>query len=75
MTAINDRAIGLRLLALRLKLGISEREAARRAGVSPRSWRRWEYGNPCRTGSVLKICAAFGLSIDWLVCGDKAVAS
>jgi DNA-binding transcriptional regulator YiaG len=75
MSEIDHRAIGLRLAQMRWRLQIDTREAARRAGVSPRSWRKWEAGAPMQTGSVLKVCSAFHCSIDWFVDGDRRRAA
>ena len=48
-------------------LQIDEHEAARRAGVSVASWRKWEAGTVImQTGSFLQIGRAFGVSFDWL---------
>jgi hypothetical protein len=47
-------------------LGLDQKEAARRAGVTERSWHRWETGRPYNTASFLKIGSAFGVSLDWL---------
>ena len=69
MTEIDYKAIGLRLTTIRQRLGLDVREAAKVAGVTMRSWRKWERGRPSRTGSILKICRAFDCSIDWLVTG------
>ena len=56
MKQIDDKAIGKRLLKLRQKLEIEPDEAASLAGVSVRSWRKWEAGSPMRTLSFLKVC-------------------
>ena len=62
------RALGLRLAQLRWRLQIDEHEAARRAGVSVVSWRKWETGTAnIQTGSFLKIGKAFSCSLDRLV--------
>jgi transcriptional regulator with XRE-family HTH domain len=69
------RALRLRLVQLRWRLQIDEHEAARRAGVSVASWRKWEAGTVnMQTGSFLKIGKAFSCSLDWLV-GLYEVAS
>jgi DNA-binding XRE family transcriptional regulator len=70
MTIIDNNAIALRLAQLRWRLQIDQREAARRAGVSQKSWCRWERGFPFRTGAMIKICLAFKCSSDWLICGE-----
>jgi transcriptional regulator with XRE-family HTH domain len=62
-----DRALGRRLKQLRRRLQIDAQEAARRAGVSERSWRAWEAATvSMNTGSFLKIGYAFNCSFDWL---------
>jgi transcriptional regulator with XRE-family HTH domain len=65
------RAIGWRLAVTRQLEGLDVKQAARKAGVDPRSWRRWESGVPITTMPVLKICEAFELSIDWLLSGKR----
>jgi DNA-binding XRE family transcriptional regulator len=70
---LDHKAIGHRLAQLRWRLQIDEHEAARRAGVTVRSWLKWERGAPFNTYSMLKICCAFDCSSNWLCCGDGRV--
>jgi len=69
---VNFPAVAHRLAVIRAVLDISQGEAAHRAGTTLRSWRRWEAGHPFNTTSLLKIGAAFDLSLDWLVSGSTA---
>jgi len=64
-----NKAIGIRLAALRRGHGLEASEAAAKAGVTARSWRKWESGSPLNTPSFLKILRAFDCSADWLARG------
>ena len=69
---LDYKAVGLRLADLRRKHGLKPGEAAARAGVTAKSWRKWESAEThFNTGSFLKICRAFDCSCDWLACGDE----
>ncbi|MGC2410936.1 MAG: helix-turn-helix transcriptional regulator [Methyloceanibacter sp.] len=66
---INYKATGLRLAELRRKYRYSENQAADRAGITARTWRKMERGeSQFTTGTFLKICRAFNCSCDWLAC-------
>ncbi|MGA8692112.1 MAG: hypothetical protein ACLQF1_02910 [Methyloceanibacter sp.] len=41
-----NKAIGIRLAALRSGHSLEVSEAAAKAGVTARSWRKWESGSP-----------------------------
>ena len=63
----HEAVLRLRLKQLRFRLQIDEREAAQIAGVSQRSWRKWESGTvKMQTYSFLKVGRAFNCSLDWL---------
>lgn len=60
---------GERLLEARLKEGLSQLAAARKADVSPPMWSLLEtnkYGE-VKTGSLVRISRAVRASIDWLL--------
>lgn len=54
------------LKKIRAKLKISQREAARRIGVSDSTYRAWEYGNAIQGEPYPQIAKAFGISLDEL---------
>jgi transcriptional regulator with XRE-family HTH domain len=64
-------AVYRRLPITRLVLGISKVEAAAAAGVSLRTYRKWEAGHnrPTNTG-ILALAFAYDVSLDWLVNGE-----
>jgi transcriptional regulator with XRE-family HTH domain len=68
---IDWRAVYRRLPITRLVLGITEREAAAAAGVSLRTYRKWEAGHdrPTDTG-ILAFAFAYDVSLHWLVDGE-----
>ena len=43
---VDHKAIGLKLAALRRTHGLQASQAAAKAGVNTRSWRKWERGGP-----------------------------
>lgn len=51
--------ISTRLLALREKLGITQREMSKLFGVALRTWQDWEYANTKPPGSVLVLLNHF----------------
>ena len=69
-----------RIAVLRQKKGLSQDEAARLAGIAPRTWRKLEEGGAktCRISTFIDVCEAFNCSLDWLFVGhadmQKAVA-
>jgi transcriptional regulator with XRE-family HTH domain len=67
---LDHNAIGRRCAVLRQRAGLNEREAARRAGLDPRTWRDVEHGRRFQTDAFLKICHAFRCSADWLATGE-----
>jgi transcriptional regulator with XRE-family HTH domain len=63
-----DQGIGERLCLMRRVLGISEREAADAAGVTIRTYRKWEKGGHARDGNALdNLCYELGVSVVWLL--------
>jgi hypothetical protein len=72
MTAEFDFAgFGHRLRVAWITLGLTEEQAAKAAGRSVRTWRKYEAtGEGNCTGAILNFVAEYpSLSIDWLFCG------
>jgi len=67
------RPLGHRLRVVRLALDITEQEAAAAAGLSIRTYRRWESGCPQKrrggTNNLLSFAEKYDVSLDWLLCG------
>jgi DNA-binding XRE family transcriptional regulator len=63
---LDYKAIGQRLQSVRMMLRMSIPEAAEVAGVTPRTFRRWEKGQPSRDYLAEDFCHHFGVSVDWL---------
>lgn len=62
--------IAARLALTRALLGLTEKEFAGRAGVLLSRYHLWETGSiPISLSSAMKLCAAHGLTLDWLYCG------
>jgi transcriptional regulator with XRE-family HTH domain len=53
-------------------LGLTQAQAARKAKIDVRTWRRMEDGKPTRMKPLHSIVGALGLSYDWLM-GSKKV--
>jgi transcriptional regulator with XRE-family HTH domain len=66
------RHVGHRYRVARLALGLTEQEAAAAAGVTVKTWRKWENQGPGRAGHLgpLDFAARFDVSIGWLFCGE-----
>jgi transcriptional regulator with XRE-family HTH domain len=56
----------LRLKKFRVSSSLSQREAARRIGVSESTYRAWEYGNAIQGEPYPQIAKSFGISLDEL---------
>jgi DNA-binding XRE family transcriptional regulator len=63
---LDYKAIGQRLQIVRMMLRMSIHEAAEVAGVTPRTFRRWEKGQPSRDYLAEDFCHHYGVSVDWL---------
>jgi transcriptional regulator with XRE-family HTH domain len=65
-------AVYRRLRIARLTLGLTEPEAAAAAGVTLRTYRKWEadHDRPARTEPMLAFAEAYDVSLDWLICGE-----
>ena len=61
----------LRLIALRIELGLTVEEAATKCGLKYQTWSTWERGAiPRRQGAVVAaISLALGVDRDWLMYG------
>jgi len=63
--------IGKRLKQMRLDIGDGKLGISAKAGVSARTWSRWEEGAADMSASALaRICKFNGYSLDWLLAGD-----
>lgn len=58
-----------RVRELRLKIGISQAELARRMGVQVQSVVRYEHGTLPRSGNGLALARELGASLDFLLTG------
>jgi transcriptional regulator with XRE-family HTH domain len=56
---------------LRQRAGLDQIEAAKRAGIAPRTWRNMESGRRCRDETIFAISRAFQCSIDWLINAEE----
>jgi transcriptional regulator with XRE-family HTH domain len=66
----NMDPVARRLALTREILGLTEREFAERAGVVLTRYHRWETGSiPISLSSAMALCAAHGLTLDWLYRG------
>jgi transcriptional regulator with XRE-family HTH domain len=64
--------VGHRYRVARLALGLTEEEAAAAAGVTVKTWHKWENAGPRRTRRLgpLDFAVKFDVSIGWLFCGQ-----
>jgi transcriptional regulator with XRE-family HTH domain len=61
------RDFGARLRLVREALGLTEQQAADGAGVTVRTYRRWEAGHKGKSsGPVFKFGEKFRVNLDWL---------
>jgi transcriptional regulator with XRE-family HTH domain len=65
------RELGNRLREVRRLLGITEHEAASAAGITIRTWRRWEAGLPGRGhNALLRFAKNLEVSAGWLIVNE-----
>ena len=66
---VPDDSLAHRLVLVRLQLGLSQREAALRCGVTYGEWQSMELGRAARAldVKVAKISDALGVDRDWLM--------
>jgi transcriptional regulator with XRE-family HTH domain len=69
---LNFQTIGWRAAYLRQRAGLVQTEAARKAGISLRTWRHLELGRRCQDRTIFAIASAFGCPIGWLIDVDGA---
>jgi transcriptional regulator with XRE-family HTH domain len=66
----NANPVATRLALTRKLLGLAEKEFAERAGLALGRYHLWETGRiPISLGSAMALCAAHGLTLDWLYRG------
>jgi transcriptional regulator with XRE-family HTH domain len=65
------KAIGARLIELRIALGMTQAKMARYCGVSPQSLSQWEKGmwRPS-IDMAYRVCRATGCTVDWIYDGN-----
>lgn len=61
--------IGKRLRRFRLRKGLTQSEVARLAGLSPSTYRDWEYGTPIKGEPYLKLAMVLEVSLLTLMTG------
>lgn len=63
-----DHQLDNRLRVVRQMLKLSEEEAAAAAGVTTKTYRKWEAGGHMQTGATLmRFCKSLGVPIDWML--------
>jgi len=68
--SFSKQAIAHRLIIARSILQLSQAEFARRCGVSPSAYRRYESAKTIPGFNNLSaICKTFDMSVEWLLCG------
>lgn len=61
------QGFGERLVHAREKSGITQRELAKRVGVTPSTYQRWEYGSVPTGKNLYDLAEVLGCSTDWLL--------
>ena len=64
--------IGDRLKSYREAKKISVSEVARKVGVSPSTYREWEYGRKIKGEPYVRLAEVLGVSINTLLTGTKS---
>ena len=68
MTDVLDyQIIGWRAAVLRQRASLDQRDAAKRVGITLRTWRNMEAGKRCRDKTIFAVARGFGCSLDWLL--------
>jgi transcriptional regulator with XRE-family HTH domain len=67
---VDWQAVGTRLKRAREAAGLTQEQAAKRAGVHWTSLSRWENGKPMRVGDLRQIAAAYEADVDRLLYGE-----
>jgi transcriptional regulator with XRE-family HTH domain len=69
------RELGERLRTVRQVLNLTERDAANAAGVTVKTWRKWEGGGLTRGHRwVASFTTRYDISLDWLYAGKGPMA-
>ncbi len=67
----NQETFGQRLKRLRLQSGLTISETAEAVGVSPSTYREWEYGRAIRGEPYAKIALTFRVTLSELLLGGE----
>ena len=65
-------SLAKRLCRLRLQSKLTQKEVASRLGISPSTYRDWEYGNKIMGEPYLKLSEIFSVSVYELLTGRRA---
>lgn len=69
----NLRAIGARLRAARLALGLTQKDLYEPLGVKAATWNHWESGKRMPDPLVMaKLKEMYGITLDWIYSGDPS---
>ncbi len=69
----NLKAVGARLRAARLALGLTQKDLYEPLGVKPATWNHWESGKRLPDPLVMaKLKDMLGISMDWIYAGDPS---
>ncbi|WP_072298669.1 helix-turn-helix transcriptional regulator [Paracoccus sp. SM22M-07] len=67
----SDKAIGFRLAAFRISLGVTQTEFAQTLGISPRSYSYYETGRSSLTADKLRrLREVHQLNLHWVLLGE-----
>ena len=67
----NIEVIAARLKSAREAFGMSQKEFAAKADISNTTYNNWEASHsPIGISGALKLRKEYGLSLDWIYCGD-----
>ncbi len=71
--AAAERAVGQRLVASRLALGLKAVDICKTINVQQNTYSQWESGDRLIGPSdSIRLCDRFGLTLDWIYQGDMA---
>ena len=71
---MSDREIYNRIKEIREFLGLSQKAISEKLGCSYQAWQGYEAGNNLPGGKILQRLNILGVSIDWLLTGQGAIA-
>ncbi len=66
------KTISQRLKVYRLKKGLNQKEVAHALGISPSTYRDWEYGTAIQGEPYLKLAAILGIPLVELMTGERS---